>query len=516
MSISYNISGAKSAADKKKKSDEYKTLLMLRAKANEKIAKALEESDQNRLFNIPAKPAPYKSAEDDIKDLVLQRDIAYKSLRQFMKESDAFTVLQTLQVNDELDLYNRFSSQLLTEIGNQTNITPAVFSAIWDRFKLKLASTVEAGTPTGIVIGAQKGEYDTELAKIRTAIGTASTSALPMILDTMRTEAGRIAGLDEKDIDTEFEKAYEAQTGNKIDDGRSTIEVFNAPGTKIEKYLIVSTASDTTGDPIWSFNKMTAKGGLAKTIEPDQDAQNIKVRYIVSQIYGGIPLGIEVIWTGDPKTVKIPPSRISATAPLPRGSTLSRFTSLLTGTGMENATAQSKVVKPRKSRNRECGMNIKNTPNFGKYYMSENYLNKGYILLRRKTGSISPITPKPVLASSKLINIIKDIIYSKSYDEEEFKKLNETEQRLFDDLLSFCKLDKLESIDFYKHKKYSDKERDEIQNRYRVLTGQLEAGNNNKEILKELKLLLFKMAEMRIITKADYNKVIHNILLAYD
>jgi len=513
MSISYNISGAKSASDKKKKSDEYKTLLMLRAKANEKIAKALEESDQNRLFNIPTKPAPYKSAEDDIKDLVLQRDIAYKSLRHFMKESDAFTVLQTLQVNDELDLYNRFSSQLLTEIGNQTNITPAVFSAIWDRFKLKLASTVEAGTPTGIVIGAQKGEYDTKLAGISADLASISTG-LKTIEGIVKAPLNKLtlapivelAGLDEKGLEDELEFAYKSQYGieiaNKVD-----IMVMDKNGKEF-KCQIGIIKSPSSGNDVWILYPYDKTGKkVNKNHLSFQQSQNAFMRFIYYYKYGNLPPA-DINWAGDPKQVKLTAPQIAILTGATRPP--------LTGTGMDTATAQSKVVKPRKSRNRECGMNIKNTPNFGKYYMSENYLNKGYILLRRKTGSISPITPKPVLASSKLINIIKDIIYSKSYDEEEFKKLNETEQRLFDDLLSFCKLDKLESIDFYKHKKYSDKERDEIQNRYRVLTGQLEAGNNNKEILKELKLLLFKMAEMRIITKADYNKVIHNILLAYD
>jgi hypothetical protein len=52
-----------------------------------------------------------------------------------------------------------------------------------------------------------------------------------------------------------------------------------------------------------------------------------------------------------------------------------------------------------------------------------------------------------------------------------------------------------------------------INERYKVLTGQIGAGNNNADIVKELKSLLFKMASNGTINKRDYYKTIHMLLL---
>jgi hypothetical protein len=523
MSISYNTSGAKSEADKKKKTLEYKALLQLRVDANNRIAKALEELDQNRISGMPQMPAPYTSAAEEIADLVLQRDIAFKTLKTIMKEGDASIATQQLQAANQLPEFNRFSSQFLSDIKNMSNITPAIFSALWDRFQIKLAGTVESGTPTGIIIGAEKGEYDAKLKSIEDKLTLLTPLATSGPIEKMIID---LCGSDLKELDSVFEEVFDTIEKKPLKVGED-IEIYDEDG---EIQLLYQVEAITyKGEATWGLRPYTPKTGkLSKTALTVPKANNAKIRYIVYHKTGE-PTNIKFEWTGDPKTVKA--LVIPAKKPGVKSGTglLSNDTRPITKDNIKNKYAFRKEVNLLRKKYAANGILSKaeaethtlNDANFGKYYLSENYLKRGYLMLRHKSGSSTPFTRKPILISPKLQSIFKNIIYTDHsnrlhkphFNEEDYNKLSDAEKKLFDDLLIYAKLDKLNGIDFYKHKKYNDDQNEKDIERYKVLVGQIGAGNNNMEIVKELKALIFRMADAGIINTRDYNKTIHMLCL---
>jgi hypothetical protein len=508
MSISYNTSGATSDKDKKKKSLEYRALLALRIDANNRIAKAFEELDQNRISGMPPVPAPYRSAEDEINDLVLQRDMAFKTLKTVMKEGDASIATQQLQATNELPEFNRFSSQFLSEIKSMSNITPAIFSALWDRYKIKLAGTIQAGTPTGIIIGAEKGEYDAKLQDIEDAISSLvpPPTAVPTPSSALEKRIYDLCGADVKTLDGEFEVAYKSAFKSSPRDG-DDINIPNQDATADEKFQL--SADSYKGEPTWRLIPYTTKGKLS-TAKPLYwpVVNTAKIRFIIT-LEEGRSLNLGYKWTGDATKV--------ADIVYPTKGTVKSGTGVIT---------KQAIVSGKKEYSKKGGHY--NEPNFGKYYISENALKQGYLLLRHVSGPPTAFTKSPILISSKLQQILKNIIYACNkhagprinsqyrrlqFNEAKYQELSDDEKRLFDDLLTFSKLDRQNGVEFYKHKKYNDADNEKDIERYKVLTGQIGAGNNNADIVKELKSLLFKMASNGTINKRDYYKTIHMLLL---
>jgi hypothetical protein len=154
---------------------------------------------------------------------------------------------------------------------------------------------------------------------------------------------------------------------------------------------------------------------------------------------------------------------------------------------------------------------IRNPANFGKYYVCVNALADGYLRVRYPCGSpLSDLGRHPI--SSDLKGILYDIIYEKKFCEDDYQILDEDEKKIFDDLLYISKAEKMTDIPFYKHKKYNEQNRNELVKRYKLVSGQILAGNNNPDIIKELKMILINMLDKKIISQRDYNKMLNLIV----
>jgi hypothetical protein len=221
-----------------------------------------------------------------------------------------------------------------------------------------------------------------------------------------------------------------------------------------------------------------------------------------------------VKWTGDPKTVTPP----VPTSVAPK-SVASKSVAPVSGTGFNHFKiygAGLEVEKPTPLAidnhipKREAL--IPNQKNFGNYALSLNALKKGFLCVRYPSGAQIPHFPK-VMISSRFKKIINDLVFEDKFAEEDYMDLDESEKKLFDDLITFCKLDKKNNVKVYKHKKYSDKDRDETIKRFNILKGELIAGNDNPNIIKELKLLMMKMYNDKIISKAELNRIMYQLCL---
>ena len=98
--------------------------------------------------------------------------------------------------------------------------------------------------------------------------------------------------------------------------------------------------------------------------------------------------------------------------------------------------------------------------------------------------------------SNKFVSIIMELIRGKTIHYREIEELSRNEIELYDHLIALAKL----------HKKLDHRisnSTKELKNRYEILVGEIEAGNNNPNIKKELKITVSKLVSLKVLTQND-------------
>jgi hypothetical protein len=525
MSFSVDIVGYKDKAEGNKLIDAADAILAKRIELNRGNAIAIDSYYSRKKLNIPPIMPQTRTAEEEIQDTSLQRAKALASLKSFMKENDALAAMNWLSANNEIVEFNRYANIFMKEIAGQTNITPTYFETLWDRYKAKLISTGR----TGIAITTEPGEYKADIANIESLI-ISSGPTIAQRIDYMRKDAAYLAGLDQKALDAELDKIYTKETGDPINTTNkppfSIIEIPLGSGKKVDDYTVRFSSSESA----FVLNKTSNKKTNWNI------ANDKKIQYILFKMYG-VPIGMKIEWTGDPSTVVIPAATIGVSAPAGTASAVrpAIVGAPVSGTGRKLSIPSSgkginhfaiygaglgadivESVKPEelaidKHVNKREAL-VPNQKNFGNYALSLNALKKGFLCIRYPSGAYISGFPRTMI-SSRLRKILNDIVFEDKFLEEDYRDLDEAEQKLFDDLITFCKMDKKDSVKLYKHKKYSDKDRDEMIKRFNILKGELLAGNDNPNIVKELKVLVLKMYHEKVISKTEMNKIMYHLCI---
>jgi len=150
--------------------------------------------------------------------------------------------------------------------------------------------------------------------------------------------------------------------------------------------------------------------------------------------------------------------------------------------------------------------------NFGNYLIHQPNLEKGYLSI--KYPSEAPVKEfSKILISGLFREMLNDILYENKFKEDDYMELDDAEKELFDRLITFIRLSNKEGLNLHKHKKITDKLRDKNIKRFNLLRGELIAGNDNPEVIKEIKVLLLNLYNNGIMNKKDYNKIIEEILV---
>ena len=133
---------------------------------------------------------------------------------------------------------------------------------------------------------------------------------------------------------------------------------------------------------------------------------------------------------------------------------------------------------------------------FGDYYiLPGNLYYQNILSVRGRTGKALN-GYKDVKISDRLASIIMKVIRKEHITHHDVGALNENEQILYDNLLYMSKLHKT-------HHNTVDKSFEKMKERFAILDGELNAGNDNPLIMKELYQLIFKMAKSNIISMTD-------------
>ncbi len=167
------------------------------------------------------------------------------------------------------------------------------------------------------------------------------------------------------------------------------------------------------------------------------------------------------------------------------------------------------VTKPRmmvKPDNIDMEMGIKKEASYipiGKYVVNKHKLRDNVLLMRTVKGGQIAELPQMTI-SSKLGKMINNIINGRGFPSH--NELSDLEDSDKDIMYKVFKMSKAEGIDAIPK---PNKTKDEAEfNRFTILKGQILAGNNSKELIKEFKTLLVKLMHSNKILRKDGHDIL--------
>lgn len=143
---------------------------------------------------------------------------------------------------------------------------------------------------------------------------------------------------------------------------------------------------------------------------------------------------------------------------------------------------------------------------FGRFYINYNQLNKGILIVRYKSGAGIPTITKQKI-SNEMVLLLTSLYDNKSIDYDIGSKLSKYEKELFFNLMKRSKLDELYDLD----KSKIEISNEDLIKQFKIIQGEIGAGNSNVELLKEATELLEKMSARGIITKEKSIELITEI-----
>ena len=137
-----------------------------------------------------------------------------------------------------------------------------------------------------------------------------------------------------------------------------------------------------------------------------------------------------------------------------------------------------------------------------KYAIDTKKLKKNILDLKYLKNANHVATFQPIEISTYLKNIIENIIKDNyNLKKEEFNHLNETEKRILKRLFHFLKIQNEDVMDYT----------NDLTNQFQVAYGSFLAGNNNKELIQELKEYVKLAIHENTINKSDGQLILNKL-----
>lgn len=170
------------------------------------------------------------------------------------------------------------------------------------------------------------------------------------------------------------------------------------------------------------------------------------------------------------------------------------------------------LTKPKKEFSEKVDFSVSTLPAnksyvpFGKYVLNQRRLNENKLMVRTvKGGAISGI---PTLAISPVLGgIIKKMVGGALPSYNEMSGLSEDEQNT---LYKIFKMSEVDNADLLPAPNKT-KEESEM-NRFQILKGQITSGNDNKELIKEFKVMLLKFIHNGKVPKGQGMEIIFDLM----
>jgi hypothetical protein len=152
---------------------------------------------------------------------------------------------------------------------------------------------------------------------------------------------------------------------------------------------------------------------------------------------------------------------------------------------------------------------VEKTPSyiqFGKHLLHQHDLHGGILKIKRLSGSIINDLPTQSIGG-KLKKVLITLTGTGNPSFEDINELNEHEKNLLNKIVKNCKIDQRLLVPT------PDKTKEEqFYNRLQILSGEIGAGNNNPQIVRELKTLLLKLKNSGRIPARHAHAILEELL----
>lgn len=130
---------------------------------------------------------------------------------------------------------------------------------------------------------------------------------------------------------------------------------------------------------------------------------------------------------------------------------------------------------------------------FGRFVINKNRLDKGVLAIKRPSGSVISQFPSQRI-SPKVQKILTNMIGGSLHSFEDYSDLDDDERAYIHRLSEFSNIDSRLRLPAPKLNK-----NEEDTNRFEILKGQILAGNDNAQMVKEFKLLILKLSRNKLL-----------------
>jgi len=173
------------------------------------------------------------------------------------------------------------------------------------------------------------------------------------------------------------------------------------------------------------------------------------------------------------------------------------------------STLQSGVTKQKYVPKLDKSKKVEKVPSyveFGSHIIHQHNLVGGILKLRNKSGSSVPDIPTQAIGG-KLKKVLMTLTGTGSPSFEEINDLSDSDKSLLNKVVKKAKIDQRLLVPT------PDKTKEEQDfNKLQILSGEINAGNNNPHIVKELKILLMKMKNIGRLPRRQANEIMEDLL----
>jgi len=143
---------------------------------------------------------------------------------------------------------------------------------------------------------------------------------------------------------------------------------------------------------------------------------------------------------------------------------------------------------------------------FGKHVLHQHNLQGGILQIRRHSGTIINDLPRQAVGG-KLKKVLITLTGTGSPSFEDINELSDSEKNLLNKIVKTCKIDQRLLVPTPN----KSKEEQDF-NRLQILSGEITAGNNNPQIVKELKTILLRLKNVGRIPKKHAHEIMEDLL----
>ena len=138
---------------------------------------------------------------------------------------------------------------------------------------------------------------------------------------------------------------------------------------------------------------------------------------------------------------------------------------------------------------------------FGKYYIHQPKLNNNLIQLRTQKGGVVQALPTSMI-SEPLTDILQKVVGGSIVSYDNINDLSDQDKRHFSKIIKLAQLERQVSVP----RSISNDKRE--LDRFAILKGEISAGQNNKAVLKEFKLMLLKFLHDGRVPKREAHEIL--------